>query len=55
MVSFTRENGKSKIYDEMIVQGKVDTVATALDWAVKRYQGKDCLGTRRILGNNDNI
>ena len=50
MVSFKRENGKSKLYDEIIVKGKVDTISKAIDYAVTKYQDKECLGTRQILG-----
>ena len=55
MVSFKRENGKSKLYDEIIVKGKVDTISKAIDYAVTKYQDKDCLGTRQILGISFNI
>ena len=51
MVSFSRVNGNSKLYEEIIVKGKVDTIPKALDYAVNKHQAKDCLGTRTILGN----
>ena len=49
-VSFVREKGESKIYEEIIVRAKVDTVTKAFNYAVQKYQDKDCLGTRQILG-----
>ena len=51
-VSFTRENGNSKLYEEIIVKGKVDTIPKALDYAVAKHQDKNCLGTRAILGSH---
>ena len=50
-VSFTRENGNSKLYEEIIIKGKVDTIPKALDYAVNKHQDKNCLGTRTILGS----
>ena len=58
MVSFKRENGNSKLYDEIIVKAKVDTISKAINYAVTKYQDKECLGTRQILGihlNFENI
>ena len=51
MVSFTRVNGSSKLYDEIFVEGKVDTIQKAVDYAIAKHQDKECLGTRQILGN----
>ena len=51
-ISFTRENGSSKLYEEIIVNGKVDTIPKALEYAVNKHQDKNCLGTRAILGSN---
>ena len=50
-VSYTRENGSSKLYEEIIVKGKVDTIPKALEYAVDKHQDKNCLGTRTILGS----
>ena len=50
MVSFTREEGQSKLYEDIIVKGKVDTISKAFAYAVCTYQNQDCLGTRQILG-----
>ena len=50
MVSFTREMGQSKLYEEIIVKGKVDTISKAFEYVVRTFQHQDCLGTRQILG-----
>ena len=52
VVSYTRENGSSKLYEEIIVKGKVDTIPKALEYAVDKHQDKNCLGTRTILGSH---
>ena len=52
-VSYTRENGSSKLYEEIIVKGKVDTIPKALEYAVDKHQDKNFLGTTRtILGSH---
>ena len=51
VVSYKRENGSSKLYEEIIVKGKVDTIPKALEYAVDKHQDKKCLGTRTILGS----
>ena len=51
-VSYARENGSSKLYEEIIVKGKVDTIPKALEYAVDKHQDKNCLGTRTILGSH---
>ena len=38
------------MYQEFIVRAKVDTVTKAFNYAVQKYQDKDCLGTRQVLG-----
>ena len=52
-VSFVREKGESKIYQEIVVRAKVDTVTKAFNYAVQKYGDKDCLGTRQVLGKFD--
>ena len=52
MVSFTRVNGSSKLYVEIFVEGKVDTIQKAVNYAIAKHQDKECLGTRQILGND---
>ena len=54
-VSFLREKGESKLYQEIIVRAKVDTVTKAFNYAVQKYQDKDCLGTRQVLGEEDEV
>ena len=49
-VSYIREKGESKIYQEIIVRARVDTVTKAFNYAVQKYGEKDCLGTRQVLG-----
>ena len=53
-VAFLRENGESKMYQEIIVRNRVDTMTKAFNYAVQKYGSKDCLGTRQILGKNQN-
>ena len=50
-VSFMRELGESHLYQEIIVDGGVDTVSKAFEYAVTKYGNKECLGTRKVLGN----
>ena len=46
-----RELGESHLYQEIIVDGGVDTVSKAFEYAVTKYGNKECLGTRKVLGN----
>ena len=43
----------SQIYEEVIVQKKVDTVTKAFNFAVNKYGDRPCVGTREILGEED--
>ena len=54
-VAFLRKNGESKLYEEIIVRGGVDTISKAFNYAVKKHGNKDCLGTRKVLGNFPNF
>ena len=54
-VSFRRDKGNSPIYQEIIVSGKVDTVTKSFNYAVNKYKSKSCLGTREILGEEDEV
>lgn len=54
-VSYRRDKGDSPIYQEIIIQGKVDTVTKSFNYAVKKYGEKSCLGTREILGEEDEM
>jgi len=42
-------------YKEIIVDNKVDTITKAFDFAVNKYGEKQCLGTREVLGEDDEI
>ena len=52
-VSYKRDKGASKIYQEIIVEGKVDTVIKAFKYAVGKFGDRDCIGTREVLGEED--
>ena len=54
-VAFLRENGESKMYQEIIVRNRVDTMTKAFNYAVQKYGSKDCLGTRQILGKTKKL
>lgn len=54
-VTFRRDKGDSDIYQEIIVKGKVDTVAKAFNFAVSKYNDRECIGTREILGEEDEV
>ena len=54
-VSCMRELGESHLYQEIIVDGGVDTISKAFEYAVTKYENKECLGTRKVLGNNKYI
>merc|ERR1711944_292954 len=55
VVNFKREKGSSKMYQEIIVEGKVDTVTKAFDFAVNKYKDRECVGTREVLGEEDEV
>ncbi len=55
-VSFCRDFGTgSALYNDVIVRSGVDTVTKAFDYAVNKFRGQDCLGTREILGVEDEV
>jgi len=54
-VSFRRDKGNSPIYQEIIVNGKVDTVTKSFNYAVNKYKSRSCLGTREVLGEEDEV
>ena len=54
-VTFKREKGASQIYQEIIVEGKVDTVTKAFNYAVRKFGDRDCIGTREVLGEEDEV
>eukprot|EP00088_Acartia_fossae_P064569 TRINITY_DN79496_c0_g1_i1.p1 TRINITY_DN79496_c0_g1~~TRINITY_DN79496_c0_g1_i1.p1 ORF type:complete len:709 (-),score=80.37 TRINITY_DN79496_c0_g1_i1:67-2193(-) len=53
-ISFIREtNEDNPIYKDIIIDNKVDTVKKALDYSVRKHGKKICLGTRKVLGEED--
>jgi len=42
-------------YKEIILDNKVDTLTKAFDFAVRKYGDKQCLGTREVLGEDDEV
>ena len=54
-ISFRREKGNSAIYEEIIVRNHVDTVTKAFNYAVKKFGKRECLGTREVLGVQDEL
>jgi len=55
-VRFTREKSyENPTYKEIIIQNKVDTVTKAFDYAVKKHGNKQCLGTREVLAEEDEM
>jgi len=43
------------VYKEIIINNKVDTVTKAFNYAVTKYGEKQCLGTRQVLGEMDEV
>jgi len=43
------------VYKEIIRDNKVDTITKAFNYAVTKYGSKRCLGTRQVLGEEDEI
>jgi hypothetical protein len=54
-VTFKREKGSSPMYQEIIVRGKVDTVTKSFNFAVNKFGDRECLGTREVLGEEDEV
>ena len=52
-MAYIRDKGNSEIYEEIIVKKGVDTVSKAFNYAVQKYGQKDCLGTRQVLGTEE--
>ena len=48
-VTVTRQKGESKIYQDVIIDGKVDTAIKAFDFAVNKFKQVQCLGSREVL------
>eukprot|EP00088_Acartia_fossae_P000522 TRINITY_DN10218_c0_g1_i10.p1 TRINITY_DN10218_c0_g1~~TRINITY_DN10218_c0_g1_i10.p1 ORF type:complete len:712 (-),score=107.37 TRINITY_DN10218_c0_g1_i10:1218-3353(-) len=55
-VNFTRErSNENPTYKEIIIQNKVDTVTKAFDYSVRKHGAKQCLGTREVLAEEDEV
>jgi len=55
-VSWRREKSQENaVYKEYIIDNKVDTVTKAFNYAVAKYGNKNCLGTRQILGETEEM
>jgi len=53
-ISFIRQTSSDNpIYEDIIVHNKVDTVKKALDYSAKKHGEKRCLGTRQVLGDQE--
>jgi long-chain acyl-CoA synthetase len=55
-VRFTRERSyENPTYKEIIIQNKVDTVTKAFNYSVQKHGNKQCLGTREVLAEEDEL
>jgi len=55
-VSWRRDKSNNNaVYKEIIIDNKVDTVTKAFNYAVTKYKEKQCLGTREVLGEEDEV
>eukprot|EP00088_Acartia_fossae_P061730 TRINITY_DN7423_c2_g1_i1.p1 TRINITY_DN7423_c2_g1~~TRINITY_DN7423_c2_g1_i1.p1 ORF type:complete len:710 (-),score=189.52 TRINITY_DN7423_c2_g1_i1:200-2329(-) len=55
-VHIRREKSRENpTYREIILENKVDTVTKAFNYSVKKHGSKQCLGTREVLGEEDEI
>ena len=54
-VTVTRKKGQSPIYQEVIIEGKVDTAIKAFDFAVNKYKQAKCLGSRQVLKEQSEV
>lgn len=55
-VHFKRDKSNDNAtYKEIIIENKVDTMAKAFNYSVRKHGGKQCLGTREVLGEEDEI
>ena len=48
-------NTDNKVYRELILEGRVDTLDKVWNNAVRLYEDKLCLGTRQVLGEEDEV
>lgn len=49
------KSNDNAVYKEVIIDNKVDTVTKAFNYAVSKYGEKQCLGTRQVLGEMDEV
>jgi len=55
-ISWKREKSQENaVYREYIIDNKVDTVTKAFNYAVAKYGTKQCLGTREVLGETEEM
>jgi len=55
-ISWKREKShENTVYREYIIDNKVDTVTKAFNYAVAKYGTKQCLGTREVLGETEEM
>jgi len=48
-------SSENAVYKEIIIDNKVDTITKAFNYGVKKYGEKQCLGTREVLGEEDEV
>jgi len=48
-------SSENAVYREIIRENKVDTITKAFNYAVTKYGSKTCLGTRQVLGEEDEV
>ena len=55
-ISWRRDKSNDNaVYKDIIIDNKVDTVTKAFNYAVTKYGEKQCLGTREVLGEEDEV
>jgi len=55
-ISFKRDKTtENSHYKEIIIDNKVDTVTKAFNYSVSKYGSQSCVGTREILGEEDEV
>eukprot|EP00092_Neocalanus_flemingeri_P007270 GFUD01007850.1.p1 GENE.GFUD01007850.1~~GFUD01007850.1.p1 ORF type:complete len:710 (+),score=206.08 GFUD01007850.1:109-2238(+) len=49
------KSNDNAVYKEIIIDNQVDTVTKAFNYAVTKHGEKQCLGTREVLGEEDEV
>jgi len=49
------KSNENAVYKDIIIDNKVDTVTKAFNYAVTKHGEKQCLGTREVLGEEDEV